>query len=386
MFNRFASIIFVGMMICLPGCQEEKLVTEYGKIAGIDGSTSLNGVSVFADMFAERGFRVKRRQKISPRIEQYDTLVWFPDDYSCPSPEVTEALNRWLENGWERTLIYVGRDYSAQSDYLADVMQSAPVEQKEEYLRRIAEAKLDEDTGEAKYDYHWLDDDLDSCDWFERESVPRKKATKFGGGMSSGLDPAESNIELSTLLVPIPKTSGSSEKWKVTPWLTANDKDFVFQLERSYSRGDDNKILVVANGSFLLNYSLVDRQNRKLAGQLIDQCNEYGDVLFLESGPFGIDVSDSDMVNHNSWAWIAQPPLRYIVPHFLMWGILFCFVFFPIFGRPRMLKKRNTASFRNHVDAIGKLIGRSDLRNRALNKIQKYRDMAHGDHRHHENN
>jgi len=243
----------------------------------------------------------------------------------------------------------------------------------------MAEAKLEQDTGPGSYDFYWLDEDLTSCDWFEQDSVPRQKTSRLEGPMCNGINLKNSSLELSTILVPNPETCGPQGKWKVTPWMKANQQDFVFQLQSRNDDYSDNKILVVASGSFLLNYALVDRQNRRLAGKLIDSCNDYGDVLFLESGPHGIDVSDSDTNNHNTWAWIAQPPLRYIVPHFLMWGILFCFVFFPIFGRPRILKKRNTATFRNHVDAIAKLIGRSDLRNRAINKIQKYQQMVHGE-------
>lgn len=372
-------LVLSGICLFLMGCQQEKLVTEYGKISGIDGATSLNGVSVFADMFAERGFSVKRRQKISPRIERFDTLVWFPDDYSCPSVETTEALNNWLENGWERTLIYVGRDYTAQADYLRKVMGSAPSEQKEELLRRMAEAKLAEDTGPKSYDYYWLDDDLTSCDWFEHQSNRRVKAAKLTGPLTTGIDTTGPPLEYATQLVPNPETSGPDGTWEVTTWLSANDCDFVFELQNRFDEYSDNKILVVNNGSFLLNYALVDRRNRQFAGELIDSCNEYGDVLFLESGPHGIEVSDSDTVNHNTWAWIAQPPLRYIVPHILLWGVLFCFVYFPIFGRPRTMRKRSTSTFRNHVDAIGKLLGRSGQTNRAINKIQKYQQLVHNE-------
>ena len=88
---------FIVGLVCLvaglTGCSSnDDLNAEYGKITGIHGSDSLNGVSVLADMFSERGFRVKRRTKISPKINQYNTIVWFPNDYSCPSEEAIEAL------------------------------------------------------------------------------------------------------------------------------------------------------------------------------------------------------------------------------------------------------------------------------------------------------
>lgn len=362
------------------GCEQpDRLVIEYGKISGENGSTSVNGVSVFADMFAERGFRVQRRQRISPRIEQYETIVWFPDDYGCPSEETIAALNTWLDNGWERTLIYVGRDYNAQSDYLHQALKSAPINQKEEILRRIAEAKTNRDTGPGSYEYFWQDEDTSSCEWFNHKSLPTQKLNRLGGAMAAGIRTSGAPLEISTQLVPNPDTSDVDGQWVADPWLTANDHLFAFELMSSYDEYSENSIIVVSNGSFLLNYPLIDAQNRQLAGKLIDRCSTYGDVLFLESGPRGIDVSDSDFNNHNAWAWITYPPLRYIVPHFLMWGVLFCFVYFPIFGRPRRLNKQSTTSFRSHVDAIGKLLGRSDMRNRAINRIHKYQQITHGD-------
>ncbi len=49
-----------------------------------------------ADIFAQRGFTVKRRTKISPRIEKFETIVWFPDDYSCPSEEAIDRHDQMV--------------------------------------------------------------------------------------------------------------------------------------------------------------------------------------------------------------------------------------------------------------------------------------------------
>jgi len=176
------------------------------------------------------------------------------------------------------------------------------------------------------------------------------------------------------MLVP---TSGSN--WESVPLLVADGEEFAFKLTKSWDDYSEGKIIVVSNGSFLVNYSLVDRGSRKLAGNLIDLCDPNGDVMFLESGRGGIKVSDTDTSNHNRWSWISQAPLCYIIPHFLMWGILFCFAFFPIFGRPRVVKRKSTSTFRNHVNALGKMMGRTDLPNQAINKIRKYQQLVSGD-------
>ena len=136
-------------------------------------------------------------------------------------------------------------------------------------------------------------------------------------------------------------------------------------------------MIVVANASFLLNFSLVDPDKEILADCLLDELQAGGEeVLFLESGPQPIAVSDSDYENHNSWAWIAEAPLRYIVPHFLLWGMLFCFVFFPVFGRPRRTAKANNSSFQNHIKAMAKQLERSGRPLEAANRIQHYHELT----------
>jgi len=382
------TVLLIACLMSL-GCRKsaENLSTEYGKINGVEGGTSINGTSVLADMFSNRGFRVKRRSKISPRIEHCQTLVWFPDSHSCPNSEVTQAINNWLDGGYQRTFIYVGRDYNARADYFNDVLKNAPAAQKEELMRRLAESELERDTVED-LEFWWVDD-LRSCQWFDRVEGSRSKAKKLSGPMTdfnlsppwSQEDLMQSNyfkqsaeIEVSEMLSPT-----TASDWESTPLLLADGKEFAFQLKRTWGGPPEGKIVVVSNGSFLVNYALVDSEHRKLAGSLIDLCDPAGDVMFLESGPGGIKVSDSDTSNHNRWSWIAQAPLCYIVPHFLMWGILFCFVFFPIFGRPRVIKRKSTSSFRSHVNAFGKMMGRTKLPDQAINQIRKYQQLVSGD-------
>ena len=49
----------------------------------------------------------------------------------------------------------------------------------------------------------------------------------------------------------------------------------------------DGQVIVVTNGSFLLNLPLVNHEHRKLAGHLIRECVPGTKVAFLESGPGG---------------------------------------------------------------------------------------------------
>ena len=373
--QRMMSICLIAILCSVAGCQNRsELNTQYGKITGTEGSDSLNGTAILVEMFKERGFEVKRRSKISPRINRYDTIVWFPDDFSCPSKEAVDALNKWLDDDSKRTLVYVGRDYSALTDYMNSVKDSAPVEEQEELLRQIAEGRVRQDNQESDSMFSWFDEDTTSCEWFEREKVLRRKASEvksYRGGNLTKLSKAV--VELSTILVPMVK-----DGWSAKEWIDADGNDFATILTNE-AHVHDGKIYVVSNGSTLLNYSLINPEHRALATELIDDCNAFSGVVFLESGTRGVEVSDSDTINHNNWAWISQAPLRYIVPHFLFWGVLFCFVYFPIFGRAKRLKKRNLSSFRSHINAMGKLLARGGHQQNAINKIRKYQDLVSGE-------
>ncbi|MFT5302120.1 MAG: hypothetical protein ACI87E_002027 [Mariniblastus sp.] len=364
---RLLLIAVVALFVGCQGKQPAQLNTQYGKISGSQGVSSLNGVSVFADMFAQRGYKVKRRTKISPRIYQYDTIVWCPDSYSCPSEEAVLALNDWLFSGNNRTLIYVGRNYETRTDYLTAVKDSSPIDQREEFLRQIAEAKIDQDNDDDQFEFDWLYSKLTSCEWFEQVETDRAKANTI---TNQNGETILANIEISTLLQPI----SDDPMWDSETWIEADGQPFASKLTDDYY--GNGSIFVISNGSFLLNYALIDSEHRRMATALIDETNPTGNVIFLESGPREIMVSESDTTNHNQWAWISRAPLRYIVPHFLMWGLLFCFVFFPVFGRPRRVKAKSTSDFRSHINATSKLLERDGHQNQALQTIRDYQKLV----------
>ena len=95
--------------------------------------------------------------------------------------------------------------------------------------------------------------------------------------------------------------------WKIrsecSTLLAADEHDFAYSIENP---GDTGKIIVISNGSFYLTFGLVNHANRRIANELIEQCRDYPTVVFLESGPNGITVSDKDSLNHNSWAWMLS--------------------------------------------------------------------------------
>src|SRR5690606_2864032 len=76
--------------------------------------------------------------------------------------------------------------------------------------------------------------------------------------------------------------------------LYSGDLTLVSRVTEPY--WDDSQILVVTNGSFLLNMALVNHEHRKLAGHLLAACGDRRVAAFVESGPDGIEVYDEEPV------------------------------------------------------------------------------------------
>jgi hypothetical protein len=382
---RFVAVFaIVVSAIANVGCSpfNNPLPNTYGKVRKDPGS--INGVSLFAKRLERRGFEVKVRNRISPRMNDFDTVIWFPDTDACPSPRATEAIETWLADGYsQRTFIYVGGQYHADLDYLKAIESAVPIDQKEELLRRQNEQRLEQQNNDQQG--FVFNPDRTDCDWFEHEIVPTSSSNELAGSWVKDI-PADElpEIEYRTLFKPKPLEIDWSQ-WQQQELLTVDGEPFVTQF-LSDSYGQDQLILV-NHASFLVNFGIVDPQKSVLADRLIDQItlpqdeDDFGSysnnrVLILESGPSDIPVRDSDFVNKNSWAWIAEKPMRYIVPHALLWGVLFCFVYFPIFGRPKKLERKSTSTFRNHIDAVAKQFARTGNRNHARSVVKHYQESV----------
>lgn len=374
---------------------------DYGERLG----DSVNGTSVLARMFQESSHKVSTWPRLSPRIEGYDTIVWFPDRFTPPGVSPSEQsdemlkewrdkgrkmLEEWLRTGYDRTLVYVARDYDAEVAYWERVAPGAPEDEAEKIDKRLEMAKtrhnlrrgamLDEATG----------------DWFVmRRGGERRKVDRLSGVWSNGVSSSKAWMEIRGTVEPLPGTrqnnSGGyrdiyrgygnamyAEKLLTAPRGDGSGEDTLVMRLRHQSRWGSGKIIVVANGSFLLNMPLVNHEHRKLAGKLIDECGYPGDVLFLESGPEPLEVRETEAEsNPPVWITVTKPwPLRVIVIHVALCGTVLCFAMFPIFGRPRETEKESQSDFSKHIDAMGTLLAQTEDYNYAKVRISYYHEKV----------
>lgn len=358
--------ILLLLVVGLLGCAPTEIDRTYGKRRGAPGGSSVNGTAVLSAMFREAGFRVRSWRRLSPRLDQADVIVWFPDDFEPPTTEQLAYLQNWLANGTERTLIYVGRDYDAAISYWNAVRDDAPPEQAVEVTRRLATIKSEFDRVVTSLPA------TEETEWFSiRRDLARKTPETLSGDWSEGIDAAKVDIEITTRIEPPADT-------EVTMLLEAGDTPIAFR--RQPDDWSDGQLLVVANGSFLLNLPLVNHEHRKLAGKLVAACS--GDqLIFLESGAGGPAVleHDPDATYATGLEMFTVPPLGTIVLHFAIMGITLCIACFPIFGRPHELKPKSTSDFGQHVSAFGELLERTQDRDFALDALKYYHEHVKKD-------
>jgi hypothetical protein len=358
-------------------------------------------------MFANAGFRVSSWERMSPRLKDYDVVVWAPDDFQPPTPKQREFIEGWLREKPNRTLAYVGRDFDAAAAYWQRIRPLAPPDQVAEIDRRLAAARADHEASFSKMPREQF------CRWFTlRRDEARRKVKSLSGPFSRGIDagkveirlrarydtPTVEDVQLASDAGDEAGESTEGQDEEAYPWeqylydpadelpseidvLLASQDDPLVTRIRDASFADGSQILVVTNGSFLLNLPLVNHEHRKLAGRLIDACGEPGSVGFLESGPGGpaVFLDEPRSRYPTGLEALIVWPIGCILMHLAVVGIVLYFALFPIFGRPRGLPPEPICDFGKHVDAMGQLLRRAGDPQYAADRVAQYQQTVRGE-------
>jgi hypothetical protein len=394
------------LLVATIGCAPADIKTTYGQRRGAAGGPSLNGTAVFSGMFEEAGHRVITWRRLSPKLDQCNTIVWFPDDFQPPSEEQRDFLEWWLYEETGRTLIYVGRDYDAEIDYWRQVQAIAPEEQVMEVTRRLATAQARHDAARAHMPA------AEPADWFTLwRDQPHRKVESIEGPWSEDIDISQADIELNARLEVL--TEAENKAWSERVGNLWDDQAVFTRLLASEGESiitrvtmeewKDSKILVVSNGSCLLNLPLINHEHREIAGKLIAECSP-GRVVFLEStfgGPTVYDDEPGAQIPTGFEAFTVWP-LGFILIHFAVFGILLCVALFPIFGRPRgeassaglgaasaiapgaepaasTSRSVVRANFGKHISALGELLETTEDRQYARERVIYYHEHVKRD-------
>jgi hypothetical protein len=396
-------------LFALGGCAtREQLDTTYGRTGGTPGGKSVNGTAVLMEMFKAAGHDVSTSSRFSPRLRKADTIVWAPDDFSPPSREHREYLENWLTEGYGRTVIYIGRDYDGAAEYWRKAAPLAPPEQASEYQRNLAEA-----VSQFGRERMRLPPDTYARWFMQKSGAPRQSITTLQGPWAAGIDPKKTEIELGVRYdVPtqadVPKNDFQPLP-KFETLLASNNEQLATRV--TYDSWSAGQIIVIPNGSYLLNLPLVNSEHRKLAGKLIDECEYDSNVVFIESGVGGPPIRQSeDEAGKTGFEMFTVYPLGTILLHGIFWLFVVCLCLYPIFGRPRKfygvftpedseastgfftklflhsssaVKKKDTSSttgdFGRHLDALGELFSLTGDREFAIQKLTYYQNHVRRD-------
>lgn len=424
---RGVSCLLLFVALVCSGCMEQPLIDDYGKRT-FWTPQSVAGTTVLADMFEQAGHDVTTRQRLSPRLNKFQTLIWFPDSFAIPTAEERTFLENWLRAESGRTVIYVGRDYDAATQYwraMANRITSGPDARVVDRRLRDAISRHNLLRGSAAT--------ITYATWFTaRQDRPGYRVSELRGPWAEGIDGAATQIDLATFY-DLPTQDARDGKLK--PSKTAAKPNVVFNtppqgtrkiVRRSIfgsstsvsastsiidvfgvpkfdvllasekndpvvtrlagapvfsgatAQEPESQLIVVTNGSFLVNLGLVNHEHRKLAAKVIEQCGKPGSVAFLESGPAGIDIRDTEPEDPpaSGFELFRVFPLNAILLHMVAAGVLVCFVKLPIFGRAKKLPPEALSDFRKHIVAAGELLSSSEDADFAAKEIENYRQKV----------
>ncbi len=381
--NAKLVVLFVGLLVIVflvfllaRATDEEVLNFEYGKRHGPQATDSVNGTNILARIFDGRGFDVTTWRRLSPDLTEFDIVVWFPDSFRPPSLEERDWFENWFLNKPFRTLVYVGRDYDALTAYIEMMSKNSAGEEQSRMQELLDKAK-------AKHtkDRIAIPSDED-VSWFRlRRGGAKRKVQSLQGEWADDVYGLKTWIEIQSQITPLPNRD--------TKVLLRSGQSDVLAMEITDDAwGYGSKIIVVTNGSFLLNVALVNHEHRKLAAKLVDRCGQPRDVVFLESGSQGAPIyEDEPKGEAPTWEAMATTwPFGAILMQCAVLGIIVCFAVAPIFGTPRELRSEGQTDFGNHIDALGRMLSRIQNRSYAQSQLNYYHDkvrrdsgMAHGE-------
>jgi hypothetical protein len=402
------------LLAAMGGCarKTERLSTMYGGRRG-EAASSVNGLSILAEMFQQAGYQVSSRSNAGSGIDEAQVIIWAPNNFAPPTQEERDLIESWLAEESGRSFVYIGRDYDAAVSYWQRVAAEASPAEFEAAAREAALAQSAHDTQRSAIP------NTQDCDWFTvHRDRPRRRIGALSGDWSSGIDASKSEIILRAEFDPSDEPQAAEEEGVEEEGVEeegveeegvddAPDADVAeaevesYEEENDYSYRDEfslyyevllaaddgmstsalvtrvtsdlwggSQLLVVTNGSFLLNLPLVNHEHRKLAGRLIDECGPTGRVVIWESDTFRATSSEQE----NDWSVMTTWPLNFILLHLAVLGMLYLLWRFPIFGLPHQIRGPATSDFAKHVDALGKLMAATKDEAYAQRKVAEYRE------------
>jgi hypothetical protein len=352
------ALLRLALPLCLAviaGCGD--LPAEYGRSHG----KSVNGCQAFHDLLVARGHSVKRVRKLTAQTTgDCDVLILFNKDLVF-ADDASDFLGTWLTLGDNRQLLYVGRDFDASVLVWRDVQAGTaglPDRRQHERAQKLYQQAYEELEALGAVDVAGYRFPFGGHD--ERDPPALFPPIRDDSQLAEG-------------------TTGSARLY-LRHYPVASEFDTVemhlggdpLVVARPFQQG---QVTVVANGSFLLNYSLLNHDHRVMAVTLADQLGSDRRIGFVEHARVGRGSDDGfdlgSTTLYNPFAFLKHRRILWTLLHWVAVGIIFVVFCSPVFGRPRVPVVVQREQFANHIRAYALMLRRTGDRAYASELLER---------------
>jgi hypothetical protein len=415
------TVLFLGS-----GCAS-KVTLVYGESDDYKAKCSPAGNTVLRAMVEERGHKTYTVRSLSPaNMERLNTIIWCPDDFPNHRKTTFTWIEKWLSKG-DRTLVYIGRDFSPHVAYWADIaaQQGNNPANRAKWLVAMEEVAGAQNELDSKRRITRPSLVIPWCRW-DLRGGRIEKIQSLRGPWSQDIKVEETNIFARSSILPLRTSELKSMKSELestianrkttppavtppppaaVPLFGAEDLESQqMDLINGISTDDlpewdslltdadqmtlvgvadvdpvkGGRVIIVNNNSLFCNHSMLRSEHRKIAAMMIDEFSEGG--VGFTSGPDDPRIrTDNFEDRQRGFEMLTVWPLNVVAIHGAFLGIATMIACVPIFGRPKRLRKTSTADFGMHVEAIGALMQKSGDKAYAIDQIADYFRNVRGD-------
>ena len=355
---RSVTLVVSISLLIFSGCGGTEIETKYGRSRG----KSVNGINVVVDLLRQRGHETRSAVRLTPQLEEWaDVLVRFSQSSGPLRNKEANWYSEWLSAEPERRLVYVLNDYSAEADYWNELLKTTlTVSERNRAAVKRDNAKPVLGSGplltpaktKAKSRSSIIEPDdspVDPILWFEIDDGDGPHDAKtLEGPWAEGVDPRAANIMLSRSFKP-------QDEESARVLLSAEGKPIAIELDTF----GDHRVLVIANGSFLVNGALLNKARRPLTDRVLDWIDESGPSTKVATVE-GAFVTSSEPKERTLFELAQIFPFNWISAQLLVLTVITALVLAPRLGRPFDPPTASNAERpAAHPEALGTLMARS---------------------------
>ncbi len=364
--NRRALRIACGLLAfaLIPvGCGPADVETTYGRIRG----SSINGTGTLAELLRLQGHEVRPALRMNDTLADWaGVLVRFAPHPGPPDREEGEWLYRWLRAMPGRKVVYIPLDFDAEPEFWEAMLAAQPKDAKPEIIEQIKKKR-----DRAK---PWVvelpprpKEVAKAADWFAMEPKPASPSTckTLEGPWAEGVDAKASAVSKHEVF----------HLEADEPVLLSGDGS---PLAISWTLDNGSQVLALANASFLLNASLLNRARRPLAMRVVEWIGSgAGHVAFVE-GRHPLAAEDGSPTS--PFHLFSVAPFGWVATHLLIFLLLFALSKAVRLGRPRPEPPSGVERPSAHPEALGALLARTGRADTARGLLEAYRRWRHPSH------